>query len=127
MAKRAEQKRADQDGKPLRPSDRTGRQRLEKRLVGAVTFVLAMTTDHRGDAMKNPDIKNSPVGRLDANVSRRRCGGRGRVGHLLITPAEVEEIFRRFSVQRRSRGRVEHQRLTLPVAVVLSAQATDAA
>ena len=46
----------------------------------------------------------------------------------LYTPAEVDEIFRRFSVQRpEPRGELEHSNaFTLLVAVVLSAQATDA-
>ena len=46
----------------------------------------------------------------------------------LYTPAEVDEIFRRFSVQRpEPKGELEHRNaFTLLVAVVLSAQATDA-
>jgi endonuclease-3 len=46
----------------------------------------------------------------------------------LYTPDEVEEIFRRFSVQRpEPMGELEHlNAYTLLVAVVLSAQATDA-
>lgn len=46
----------------------------------------------------------------------------------LYTPAEVHEIFRRFSVQRpEPKGELEHvNAFTLLVAVVLSAQATDA-
>jgi endonuclease-3 len=46
----------------------------------------------------------------------------------LYTPGEVEEIFRRFSVQRpEPMGELEHLNpYTLLVAVVLSAQATDA-
>jgi endonuclease-3 len=44
------------------------------------------------------------------------------------SPAEIEEMFRRFSVQRpEPRGELEHVNpFTLLVAVVLSAQATDA-
>ncbi|TKB13941.1 MAG: endonuclease III, partial [Mesorhizobium sp.] len=44
------------------------------------------------------------------------------------SPAEVHEIFRRFSVQRpEPKGELEHiNAFTLLVAVVLSAQATDA-
>lgn len=44
------------------------------------------------------------------------------------TPAEVHEIFRRFSIQRpEPKGELEHvNAFTLLVAVVLSAQATDA-
>ena len=46
----------------------------------------------------------------------------------LYTPDEVREIFRRFSVQRpEPKGELEHvNAFTLLVAVVLSAQATDA-
>ncbi len=46
----------------------------------------------------------------------------------LYSPAEVHEIFRRFSVQRpEPKGELEHvNAFTLLVAVVLSAQATDA-
>ncbi len=44
------------------------------------------------------------------------------------TPAEIEEIFRRFSIQRpEPKGELEHVNpFTLVVAVALSAQATDA-
>ncbi|RWM87884.1 MAG: endonuclease III [Mesorhizobium sp.] len=47
--------------------------------------------------------------------------------HSLYSPAEVHEIFRRFSVQRpEPKGELEHiNAFTLLVAVVLSAQATD--
>ncbi|TIP25964.1 MAG: endonuclease III [Mesorhizobium sp.] len=47
--------------------------------------------------------------------------------HSLYSPAEVHEIFRRFSVQRpEPMGELEHiNAFTLLVAVVLSAQATD--
>jgi endonuclease-3 len=48
--------------------------------------------------------------------------------HDRYTPAEVREIFRRFAVQRpEPKGELEHvNAFTLLVAVVLSAQATDA-
>ncbi len=51
-----------------------------------------------------------------------------RVSGTLYTPAEIHEIFRRFSVQRpEPKGELEHVNVfTLLVAVVLSAQATDA-
>ncbi|MGB3389528.1 MAG: endonuclease III, partial [Pseudaminobacter sp.] len=47
---------------------------------------------------------------------------------MLYTPAEIHEIFRRFAVQRpEPKGELEHvNAFTLLVAVVLSAQATDA-
>ncbi len=51
-----------------------------------------------------------------------------RVAGTLYTAAEIHEIFRRFSVQRpEPKGELEHvNAFTLLVAVVLSAQATDA-
>lgn len=51
-----------------------------------------------------------------------------RARRSLYTPAEVHEIFRRFCVQRpEPKGELEHvNAFTLLVAVVLSAQATDA-
>ncbi|MDP3899026.1 MAG: endonuclease III [Mesorhizobium sp.] len=50
-----------------------------------------------------------------------------RPAHSAYSPAEVAEIFRRFSVQRpEPKGELEHvNAFTLLVAVVLSAQATD--
>lgn len=53
---------------------------------------------------------------------------RARRPKSLYTPAEVHEIFRRFAVQRpEPKGELEHvNTFTLLVAVVLSAQATDA-
>ena len=58
----------------------------------------------------------------------RRAAKRPARPRSLYTPEEVEEIFRRFSVQRpEPRGELEHvNAYTLLVAVVLSAQATDA-
>lgn len=49
-------------------------------------------------------------------------------GRTLYSPAEIHEIFRRFSIQRpEPKGELEHvNAFTLLVAVVLSAQATDA-
>ena len=53
---------------------------------------------------------------------------RTRKPKTLYTPAEIHEIFRRFAVQRpEPKGELEHvNAFTLLVAVVLSAQATDA-
>ena len=64
--------------------------------------------------MQNNQI-NAPV------KSQRRVSG------TLYTPAEIHEIFRRFSVQRpEPKGELEHvNTYTLLVAVALSAQATD--
>ena len=77
--------------------------------------------------MKNPKQKGaSSPGRRDGSNAMRRP--RPVRPYSLYTPAEVEEIFRRFSVQRpEPRGELEHRNaFTLLVAVVLSAQATDA-
>ncbi len=60
--------------------------------------------------------------------ARRPARGRKRLPKSAYSPAELEEIFRRFAVQRAEpRGELEHiNPFTLLVAVVLSAQATDA-
>lgn len=59
-------------------------------------------------------------------AKRRLAGAKGPV--CAYTPAEIHEIFRRFSIQRpEPKGELEHvNAFTLLVAVVLSAQATDA-
>ncbi len=59
-----------------------------------------------------------------ARPTRRRA----RKPRTLYTPAEIHEIFRRFAIQRpEPKGELEHvNAFTLLVAVVLSAQATDA-
>ena len=58
----------------------------------------------------------------------KTLGRRAKRPRSLYSAAEVDEIFRRFSVQRpEPRGELEHvNAFTLLVAVVLSAQATDA-
>jgi len=77
--------------------------------------------------MKNPKQKTvtKPALRDGSNAMRRPRPVRP---YALYTPAEVNEIFRRFSVQRpEPKGELEHvNAFTLLVAVVLSAQATDA-
>ncbi|RUU10200.1 endonuclease III, partial [Mesorhizobium sp. M6A.T.Ca.TU.002.02.2.1] len=82
--------------------------------------------------MANPKSKNSstpkndlPRGRRDGPTAKPRA--RPVRSHSLYSPAEVHEIFRRFSVQRpEPKGELEHiNAFTLLVAVVLSAQATD--
>ncbi len=62
-----------------------------------------------------------------AKNSRLKAPARGPV-RSRYSPAEVREIFRRFAIQRpEPRGELEHVNpFTLLVAVVLSAQATDA-
>ena len=83
--------------------------------------------------MRKPKSKISPLpenGTPDAAapaaVRKRPAAPRRR--RCLYTPAEVHEIFRRFSIQRpEPKGELEHlNAFTLLVAVVLSAQATDA-
>ncbi|MEP9386731.1 endonuclease III [Mesorhizobium sp. KR9-304] len=77
--------------------------------------------------MKNPKQKAARASKLrdGSNAMRRPRPVRP---FSLYTPAEVHEIFRRFSVQRpEPKGELEHvNAFTLLVAVVLSAQATDA-
>ena len=67
--------------------------------------------------MEKPKVKNA------ARAAKPR-----RKPKSLYTPGEVAEIFRRFAVQRpEPKGELEHvNAFTLLVAVVLSAQATDA-
>ncbi|KAB2657164.1 endonuclease III [Brucella tritici] len=71
--------------------------------------------------MEKAKIK-SPVNAAPAARSQRRVRG------TLYTADEIHEIFRRFSIQRpEPKGELEHvNAFTLLVAVVLSAQATDA-
>ncbi|RWH71188.1 MAG: endonuclease III [Mesorhizobium sp.] len=82
--------------------------------------------------MTSPKPKNSstpenepPPGRRDGSNAKPRA--RLVRSHSRYSPAEVHEIFRRFSVQRpEPKGELEHiNAFTLLVAVVLSAQATD--
>src|SRR5690606_9554591 len=65
------------------------------------------------------------AGRDGVNAARRT---RARRPRSLYSPAEVEEMFRRFSVQRpEPRSELDYSNpFTMLVAVVLSAQATDA-
>jgi endonuclease-3 len=77
--------------------------------------------------MENPKQKRKAAAKLlDGSNAKRRAGpARSRS---LYTPADVHEIFRRFAIQRPApKGELEHvNAFTLLVAVVLSAQATDA-
>ncbi|MCA1405808.1 endonuclease III [Ensifer sp. IC3342] len=74
--------------------------------------------------MKNVKLK-SPKQSSKSNAATVRLA---RAQRSAYSAAEVEEIFRRFSVQRpEPRGELEHVNpFTLVVAVALSAQATDA-
>jgi len=76
--------------------------------------------------MEKPKRKTvAPATRDGSNAKRRP---RPVMPYSLYTPGEVHEIFRRFAVQRpEPKGELEHvNAFTLLVAVVLSAQATDA-
>ena len=86
--------------------------------------------------MRNPKGKVAPAGKATGKAgSGKAVRGnapasprpRPKRPLTLYTPAEIEEIFRRFSVQRPSpRGELDYVNpFTLLVAVVLSAQATD--
>ncbi len=83
--------------------------------------------------MSKPKSKNQPApGNEVARTARKaktvKAPPAARRARSVYTPAEVHEIFRRFSVQRpEPKGELEHvNAFTLLVAVVLSAQATDA-
>jgi endonuclease-3 len=74
--------------------------------------------------MPKPKLKIAATARgTAATRAKPRAGGR----RIPYSPAEVHEIFRRFSVQRPDpRGELDFKNpFTLLVAVVLSAQATD--
>ena len=74
--------------------------------------------------MKNPKPQSSARPPKTANATARRKPALTKTAY---TKAELEEIFRRFSVQRpEPKGELEHTNpFTLVVAVALSAQATD--
>ncbi|MFE0018085.1 endonuclease III [Mesorhizobium sp. NPDC059054] len=74
----------------------------------------------RRSSENRPAPKRNGTARAPAKKSSR--------GKSAYTPAEVHEIFRRFAIQRpEPKGELEHvNAFTLLVAVVLSAQATDA-
>jgi endonuclease III len=75
--------------------------------------------------MKKPKEKVAASAQPKNGANVRRSAARSKS---LYSSGEVEEIFRRFSVQRpEPKGELEHvNAYTLLVAVVLSAQATDA-
>ena len=75
--------------------------------------------------MANPKTKSSAEIPQKSNATARRKPAGTRSAY---SKAEIEEIFRRFSVQRpEPKGELEHVNpFTLVVAVALSAQATDA-
>ena len=73
--------------------------------------------------MANPKIKSSAQNAKKSNA----IAGRKPASKSLYSKADLEEIFRRFSIQRpEPKGELEHVNpFTLVVAVALSAQATD--
>lgn len=75
--------------------------------------------------MKNLKSDSSPKLTKSRLAASRRKPARVKTAY---TPAELDEIFRRFSIQRpEPKGELEHVNpFTLVVAVALSAQATDA-
>jgi len=74
--------------------------------------------------MANPKIKSSAQTVKKSNAT----AGRKPMAKSLYSRVDLEEIFRRFSIQRpEPKGELEHVNpFTLVVAVALSAQATDA-
>ncbi|OQM76133.1 endonuclease III [Manganibacter manganicus] len=74
--------------------------------------------------MDKPKSKTAAAPKIEASAVRHSS----RAGRSRYSRAEIHEIFRRFSVQRpEPKGELEHvNAFTLLVAVVLSAQATDA-
>ncbi len=78
--------------------------------------------------MATPKSKDSRSPKIDAPSAAGRGAGAKKAARSRYTKAEVHEIFRRFAVQRpQPKGELEHvNAFTLLVAVVLSAQATDA-
>ena len=77
-------------------------------------------------ATPKPKHRRSPENETPAG--KGRGAGAKRTARSRYTKAEVHEIFRRFAVQRpEPKGELEHvNAFTMLVAVVLSAQATDA-
>jgi endonuclease-3 len=75
--------------------------------------------------MAKPKIQSSAETAKKSNAKARPKSGASRIPY---SKAEIEEMFRRFSVQRpEPKGELEHiNPFTLVVAVALSAQATDA-
>ena len=70
------------------------------------------------------DKRSAPL----ATARRPPKAAKARAGRRLLSPAEIKEIFRRFAAANpEPKGELEHTNpFTLLVAVVLSAQATDA-
>lgn len=78
--------------------------------------------------MATPKAKDHPSLENESSAGKRGGSDAKQSTRCRYTKAEVHEIFRRFAVQRpEPKGELEHvNAFTLLVAVVLSAQATDA-
>src|SRR6185312_6553421 len=120
--------------KPVRPSERCGVSSARKNgssawneAPGREAFVSLMSTYYR-KKMATPKIKDHPSLENEPPAGKRGGSGAKQAARSRYTKAEVHEIFRRFAVQRpEPKGELEHvNAFTLLVAVVLSAQATDA-
>src|SRR5690606_24184142 len=112
--------------KPVRPSDRCGVSRAWKNGASAfAAFVSLMSDNYRG-LMEKPRRKTAAASVTTGTTTKRKA--RPARPRCRYTPDEVHEIFRRFAIQRpEPKGELEHvNAFTLLVAVVLSAQATDA-
>ncbi|MDG4881095.1 endonuclease III [Mesorhizobium sp. WSM4884] len=77
---------------------------------------------------KNTSLVKKQSASASGNGAKAKAPPRNAGPRSLYTPAEVQEIFRRFSVQRpEPKGELDYiNPFTLLIAVVLSAQATDA-
>ena len=103
------------------------RSALKKGSSALVAAFVSLIGFNYRERMKIPKAKSTILpGRRDGSNTKPRP--RPVRPGALYTPGEVREIFRRFSVQRpEPQGELEHvNAFTLLVAVVLSAQATDA-
>src|SRR5438034_559112 len=126
--------------KPAAPSERCGVSTAENS-VGSIASALpsVMATDYtgnmarktipRGGDSRQPKRRSSGSGAAPPKNRRRRPAPPPPPATLTTwTPGEVEAAFRRFEAANpEPRGELQHQDpFTLLVAVVLSAQATDA-
>lgn len=124
--------RSHQHNEPCPPERAVwDKKRLEERRIGGILFQHG--SNYRAP-MEKPKLKNktsSAISKLSpaAATASKPAPRRGRKRALTAYSVdELNEIFRRFEVQRpEPKGELEHVNVfTLLVAVVLSAQATDA-
>src|SRR5216684_3605567 len=125
--------------KPAAPSERCGVSTAENS-VGSIASALpsVMATDYtgimarktipRGGDGRQPKRRSSGSGTAPPKNRRRPAPPPPPAALTTWTPGEVEEAFRRFEAANpEPRGELQHQDpFTLLIAVVLSAQATDA-